>query len=86
LSTPGLVGNRTRDDPPLGYRSACPVGRCVVWADEAEVERLRHCHHQPTALKSYARWREVVANISAPQERGSAGRKSDAHPEEAGYL
>jgi hypothetical protein len=36
--------------------------RCIVWADAAEVERLRQRHQQPSADKIRARWLDVVAD------------------------
>lgn len=41
----------------LTGRSLAPAARrCVVWADEQEVARLRKLHHQPAALKIRHRW------------------------------
>jgi hypothetical protein len=38
--------------------------RCVVWADQREVARLRHLYQQPTALKIRHRWLAAVASPS----------------------
>ena len=38
--------------------------RCVLWAEEKEVARLRHLHQQPAALKIRHRWLADVSNLS----------------------
>jgi len=47
----------------LGQRAR----RCAVWADEKEVTRLRHLHHQPAAAKIRQRWLVDVDNLSKTQ-------------------
>jgi DNA invertase Pin-like site-specific DNA recombinase len=47
-----------------GRHSTQGSRRCIVWADAAEVERLRQRHLQPSADKIRARWPDVVADTA----------------------
>jgi len=47
-----------------GYYHGSRPRRCVLWADEREVTRLRQLHQQPAALKIRHRWLTDVKNLS----------------------
>jgi hypothetical protein len=52
----GWVKARQHEQPPR---------RWIVWADEAEIERLRQRHQQPAGYATRQYWLEKMSSISA---------------------